>query len=58
MKDFFEWFDDKILVIVAIIIFGVLALMLEVEGSITLIEKLGYGLLGLATGKALPTKKG
>lgn len=49
----FDWLDDKVLVILCILIFGVAALMLEIEGNLALLEKMAYGLLGMAVGKGL-----
>lgn len=51
MKSFYEWMDDKNFVIFCILIFGCLSLMLKIEGNMALIEKMAYGLLGMAVGK-------
>ena len=53
MKDFLEWLDDKNLVIFVIMAFGIYALYTEAPGALPLIEKLSYGILGMATGAAL-----
>ena len=51
MKDFLDWLDDKHFVILVIMSFGLTSLYLEVDGSLALIEKMAYGLLGMAVGK-------
>ena len=50
---FFKWLDDKHLTIIVIFIFGVLSLVMGTPGSVDLIEKLAYGLLGMAVGKGM-----
>lgn len=53
MKDFFDWMDDKNLIVIVIGILGILALILDVDQSVALIEKMTYGLLGMAVGKQM-----
>ena len=50
---FFNWCDDKNLVIFAIILFGCVALFLNPNNSIDLIKNLTAGLLGMAIGKGI-----
>ncbi len=56
IKELFEWLGDKEMVILTIAVFGIYALYQHQPGALELIEKLGYGLLGLATGKVLAKK--
>ena len=53
MKSFFNWMDDKNFVILSILIFGIVSLVMELDGNMELIEKLAYGILGLAVGKKI-----
>ena len=53
VKDFFDWMDDKNLIVIVIGILGILALILDVDQSVALIEKMTYGLLGMAVGKQM-----
>jgi hypothetical protein len=48
-----DWLDDKHLVIITILIFGCWAMGAGLDGSLELIEKMAYGLLGLAVGKKI-----
>ena len=48
-----NWFDDKQFVIFCILVFGILSLAMRIEGSLSLIEKMAYGLLGMAVGKGI-----
>ncbi len=57
MKDFFQWMDDKNLIVIIIGALGCMALLLKVEGSVPLIEKMTYGLLGMAVGKQIGGNK-
>ena len=50
---FFDWLDDKHLTIICILCFGILSLSLGAPGAVDLIEKLSYGLLGMAVGRKL-----
>lgn len=45
--------NDKTLIIFTLLIYGVLALAMRVEGSIALIEKLSAALAGMAVGRSL-----
>jgi len=53
MKEFLEWCDDKNLIVIVILVFGVLSLAMRIEGSMGLVEKMSYGLLGMAVGKGI-----
>jgi len=53
MEEFLEWCDDKNLIVIVILIFGVLSLAMGVDGSMGLVEKMSYGLLGMAVGKGV-----
>ena len=55
METFLEWLDDKHLTIIVIFIFGVVALITHQQAALELIEKLSYGLLGMAVGKHMAT---
>ena len=53
MKEFYTWFDDKTQVIFVILVFGLGALVIQPVGALPMIEKLAYGLLGMAVGKGM-----
>jgi len=53
MRVFLYWLDDKTLVIITILVFGLVAILTKHEGALILIEKLSYGLLGMAVGKGM-----
>ena len=53
MEKFYEWFDDKTQVIFVILAFGMGALVMQPDGALPMIEKLAYGLLGMAVGKGM-----
>jgi len=53
MRNFLEWLDDKHLTIIVIFIFGIVALLTHQKEALELIEKLAYGLLGMAVGKRM-----
>ena len=56
MGKFYEWFDDKTQVIFVILVFGLGALWVQPTEALPMIEKLAYGLLGMAVGKGLQAK--
>ena len=45
--------NDKNLIIVTILIFGCLAMLLRIDGSIEFAEKLATGLFGMAVGRSI-----
>lgn len=58
MNKFIETFgeileNDKTLIICTLLIYGVLAMVLEIDGAMGLVDKLSAGLLGMAIGRSL-----
>jgi len=45
--------NDKTLIICTLLIYGVLAMVLDIKGSMGLVDKLSAGLLGMAIGRSL-----
>ncbi len=45
--------NDKTLIIFTLLVYGVVAMLLKLPGSIELIEKLSAGLLGMAIGRSM-----
>ena len=43
--------NDKTLVIFTLLVFGVLAMAMRIEGCMSLVDKLSAGLLGMAIGR-------
>jgi len=57
MNTLLDWLDDKHLTIIVIFIFGIVALLTHQKEALELIEKLAYGLLGMAVGKRMVRKE-
>jgi len=45
--------NDKTLIVTTLLLYGVVAMLLSLDGAVQLVEKLSSGLLGMAIGRSL-----